>query len=256
MKRIMAFVLAAIFVVSNANAAFAATNLSDFMEIESIQQFMQDMGDEGDQLITLGEFARLYALMGTFFHGEDSMMVLERMGLLEGVGTNPDDLLTMGDAADIMARALGYGLTRIDFFNLVQGLGLIANNVEPDDHLTMTRALFMLGSYNTHRNMQFSNQPVNLYSALEIFALPQQGMGFFITPDGESLIFVAPNERDVLNIFSRNLETGEVTQLTFSDTLMLSIHSSKVIQFFICKTILGMSILISSELMMMEPQPT
>ena len=56
---------------------------------------------------------------------------------------------------------------------------------------------------------------VPIYPVEEFFALPQE-FGFIVTPDGESLYFRAP-VNDVINLFRRDIATGEDTRLTFEE---------------------------------------
>ena len=57
------------------------------------------------------------------------------------------------------------------------------------------------------------NNPVPLYTVHDFFGLQDAGQ-FSVTADGRSLLFLAP-VRGVLNIFQRDIATGEETQLTF-----------------------------------------
>ena len=62
--------------------------------------------------------------------------------------------------------------------------------------------------------------PVPLYSIRHFFGM-QDAANFSLTSDGENLLFLAPY-RGVLNIFTRNLATGEDTQLTFEQHLPIT----------------------------------
>jgi len=56
------------------------------------------------------------------------------------------------------------------------------------------------------------NYPVPLYSVEDFFFLPET-VGFSVTPDGQSLLYLA-QANGVFNIFKRDLATGKETQLT------------------------------------------
>ncbi|MCL2574444.1 MAG: prolyl oligopeptidase family serine peptidase [Defluviitaleaceae bacterium] len=54
---------------------------------------------------------------------------------------------------------------------------------------------------------------VPLYSVEDIFTLPE-AMGFSLSPDGQSLYFAAP-VNGIINVFRRDIATGEEVQVTF-----------------------------------------
>jgi len=56
---------------------------------------------------------------------------------------------------------------------------------------------------------------VPLYTVEDFFVFPEV-LSYSISPDGEYLIFTAP-VNGVINVFTRNIETDEVTQLTFEE---------------------------------------
>lgn len=56
---------------------------------------------------------------------------------------------------------------------------------------------------------------VPIYPVEEFFALPQE-FGFIVTPDGENLYFRAP-VNNIINLFRREIATGEDTRLTFEE---------------------------------------
>ena len=61
--------------------------------------------------------------------------------------------------------------------------------------------------------VQAQEPPVPLYSVEDIFTFPET-MSFFISPDGQSLYFVAP-VNGIVNVFRRDIATGEEVQVTF-----------------------------------------
>ena len=78
----------------------------------------------------------------------------------------------------------------------------------------ITTFAIMLVSSKTNVLAFANNSPtVPLYPAEDFFSIPEQ-YGFRLTPDGESLIFSKPID-DIVNVFKRDIKTGEDTQLTF-----------------------------------------
>jgi len=78
--------------------------------------------------------------------------------------------------------------------------------------LVFSFAIFVPVSAAAGETEGTNNYPVPLYSVHDFFGM-QSATQFSITPDGERLLFLAP-VRGVLNIFARDLSTGEETQLT------------------------------------------
>ena len=56
---------------------------------------------------------------------------------------------------------------------------------------------------------------VPLYSVEDFFTFPET-LGYSLHPNGEYFVFSAPVD-GVINVFTRHIETGEVTQLTFAE---------------------------------------
>ena len=70
----------------------------------------------------------------------------------------------------------------------------------------------LFGAFAT--NLQAGdNMTSPLFTVEEVFTFPEV-FGFNISADGQSLFFMAPVD-GILNIFSRDIATGEVTQMTF-----------------------------------------
>jgi len=63
--------------------------------------------------------------------------------------------------------------------------------------------------------VQAATSSVPLYTVEDFFTFPET-LGYTLHPNGEYFVFSAPVE-GVINVFTRHIETGEVTQLTFAE---------------------------------------
>jgi len=79
--------------------------------------------------------------------------------------------------------------------------------------LAATLALTMVFSASAAFTVQAAELSVPLYSAQDIFTIPET-VSFSISPDGQSLYFLAPVD-GIINVFRRDIATGAEVQVTF-----------------------------------------
>ncbi len=212
-NRILAFGLSAIMAFS-ATTAVSANWYDNSMSYVSGINAVNELLEPGIEM-NLEQFAELYVRAATYEHGEDPISVMVRKGLIaENERFAKNAPITRDEAVRIIMRSLG--VEGNDYLLKAREMGIVHGypdgSVSSERILTFAEASQLVYGYRNYVESELNNQPVNLYSAEEFFQLPGS-MGYSITKDGKYLIFAAPWQERI-NIFKKDLESGETTQVT------------------------------------------
>ncbi len=212
-KKVIAIALSAFFTLTSSMPIYAGWYDAPIASLRQINA----LGDQTNpsQEMTFEQFARLFVLAATYEHGEEPIEVLKNRGFVnDSDGLSPSQPITRNHVLKIVMRGLGvYG---DDYVNKAVAEGIIKGypdgKIYESKTINLAEASQIIYNYRTRLEQGLTNEPVKLYSAEEFFKLPES-TGYSITKDGKSLIYAAPWENR-LNIFKKDIATGEVKQIT------------------------------------------
>ncbi len=212
-RRILTFGLAAFLVFSNSLTARANWYETSTTYLQGINAAIQSVNPLEE--ISYGQFAEMLAKAGTYEHGEDALTVLKRRGFVqEGDTLSLESSITRKEALKLVLR--GLGVKDEDVMAKAVEMGIITGypdgETKEDKQLSYAEAAQILYNFRTKAEEGLGKEQAKQYSVEEFFQLPSS-FGYQITKDGKYLIYGAPWENRI-NLFKKNMETGEVTQLT------------------------------------------
>ncbi len=214
-NKVLVFLLCAYFVLAGSSPTYANWFNDSLTYLKGINAITEEINPQ--ESITFGQFAKIFVLSSTYEHGEDPIYVLKNRGFVkDSDGFTDNKLLTRADVLRIVTR--GLGVETEDYIQQASTLGLIGGypdgNLSENKNITYAEACQIIYNYKNKRESELTGEPVKLYSAEEFFKIPGS-VGYSITKDGKYLIYAAPWENR-LNIFKKNIQTGEVIQITKS----------------------------------------
>lgn len=213
MKLFVTVLLASTCMLSNLSFAYAANWYDQPVnELKRIGAFKDSYNPK--EKISVGDFADLLVRSATYEHGESSVDVLKSRGLIQAKDEfNISEPITRDYAIKIIMRLLGTNNDNYIEEAVLSGIisGYPNGDVKESGTLTYAEASVMVT--NCRAKLQSAdNTPAPLYSVEDFFKM-SESFGYSVTKDGKSLIYAAPWKNRV-NLFIKDIETGESTQLT------------------------------------------
>ncbi len=212
-NKILGFLLCAFLVFSSITPTYANWFNDSLTYLKGINAVKEEHNP--GKSITFREFVEMFVLSSTYEHGEDAVYVLKNRGYVkDSDGFSEDKPISRAGALRILTR--GLGVDGDDYIQQAVAVGLIKGypdgKVNETGNITFAEACQIIYNYKNIKDSKLSGEPVKLYTAQEFFKIPGS-VGYSITKDGKYLIYAAPWENR-LNLFKKNIETGEITQIT------------------------------------------
>jgi dipeptidyl aminopeptidase/acylaminoacyl peptidase len=172
------------------------------------------------QALNFSEFAETFVLETTYNHGENPIDVLFNKNLI----TEDDDFINTSqlkriDALTVAMRSLGHYLPKESLVQKAYEEQLI-NTPDPAHmsdakFITFEEAGELIKNLKQRVKQKTISATTPNYTVEDYLSLPSS-YAYSLTPDGGSLFYMAP-WNNTMNLFGKELDTGKVYQLTFSE---------------------------------------
>lgn len=207
-KKIFAILLATTIIASSFNISYASQNIKPKIDIDTLA-----VVSDYDKELKVSDFAKMFVITNTYNHGEDAVEVLlEKKYILKEDNVKESELIKTNEAIKILTRALESDkkITKEQKSEIAKGI--LEDSIKQNKILTVKDARTLIINYSNIKNKYFYYEDLEKFNVGDFFETPES-LAYYLTKDGKTLVYLKTWEKR-LNIFTRDIESGEEKQIT------------------------------------------